>query len=161
MSTLVLMTTAQIISNKEINNQMARNNYIKQMISTYGETWIVALRPEDIQRSAKRIAKELVRGEYDFQEVGNYFLDTKFIDNLAIAFKNEYDTNLLYLNALTFYRQYNPAVHNVNMAINHCDALCKIYGLLTQKMNDIKYYGNIGVLADTSALLYGLRNHMI
>ena len=33
-------------------------NYISNMKSQYGENWIVALKPDDIQRNAKRIFKK-------------------------------------------------------------------------------------------------------
>ena len=139
---------------------MALNNYIKQNIATYGPDWIVCLRPEDIQRSAKRVAKELVKGDFNLQEEGNYFLNAKFLDNLIIAFKNELETNSLYLAALTFYRQYYPAASNIAGAINHVDILCRIYSVLLDRMNGVKYNGNIGPLVDVSALLYQHRNHL-
>ena len=140
---------------------MARNNYIKQNIATYGENWIVCLRPEDIQRSAKRVAKELVKGDFDLQEEGNYFLNPKFLDNLMIAFKNELETQSLYYSALTFFRQYYPATPNIAGSISHVEILCRIYNTLLQKLNSIKFNGNIGSLVDVSALLYQYRNHLV
>lgn len=139
---------------------MARNNYIKQNIATYGDGWIVCLRPEDIQRSAKRVAKELVKGDFDLQNEGKYFLDPKFLDNLIIAFKNELETQSLYLSALTFYRQYYPMANNIAGAINHVDILCRVYSALLNKLNAVKYNGNIGALVDISALLYQYRIHL-
>lgn len=139
---------------------MARNNYIKQNIATYGSDWIVCLRPEDIQRSAKRIAKELVKGDFDLQNEGNYFLNPKFLDNLIIAYKNELETQSLYLTALSFYRQYYPATNNISGAINHVDVLCRVYSTLLQKLNAVKYNGNIGPLVDISALLFQYRIHL-
>ena len=34
---------------------MARTNFIQNMMKQYGENWIVALKPDDIQRFGKRI----------------------------------------------------------------------------------------------------------
>ena len=47
-----------------------KNNYITGLMKSYGENWIVALRPEDIQRSGKRIVKEMVRGQFNYEDVG-------------------------------------------------------------------------------------------
>ena len=79
---------------------MANNfNYITQQISKNGTDWIAALRPEDIQRQAKRIVRDMVRGSIKYEEVGMYFLDMKFLENLIIGIKNELDINIMnYIN---------------------------------------------------------------
>ena len=74
-------------------------NYITQQISKNGTDWIAALRPEDIQRQAKRIVRDMVRGSIKYEEVGMYFLDMKFLENLIIGIKNELDINIMnYIN---------------------------------------------------------------
>ena len=79
---------------------MANNfNYITQQISKNGTDWIAALRPEDIQRQAKRIVRDMVRGSIKYEEVGMYFLDMKFLENLIIGIKNELDINIMNYNA--------------------------------------------------------------
>ena len=77
-----------------------KNNYITNMINKYGENWIVATNPEDIQKAGKRIVKEMAKGQFNYEEVGKYFLDGKFLDNIIIFTKNELDSNTLYLNGL-------------------------------------------------------------
>ena len=62
-----------------------KNNFFKQNISRLGETFISLLTPEQIQVQAKRIVKELVRGEIEFEKYGMYFLDLKFLDNLILG----------------------------------------------------------------------------
>ena len=42
-------------------------SYIQMMINNNGDDWIIALRPEDIQRSSKRIVKDMVRGIIDYE----------------------------------------------------------------------------------------------
>ena len=49
---------------------MARsnNNYIGTMVKQYGDQWIATQRTEDIQRSAKRIFRDMVKGNVDFKQ---------------------------------------------------------------------------------------------
>ena len=68
---------------------MARVNYIQNMKKQYGDNWINLLRPEDIQRSAKRVFKEMIRNQIDYEKDGNWFNEAKFLDNLIIAAQNE------------------------------------------------------------------------
>lgn len=136
------------------------NNYITNMIRQYGENWIVALKPDDIQRQAKRIFKEMIKGMIDYEKFGNYFLDAKFLDNLIIAASNELEINMLYLKAVAFYQQYYPMEPNITVHLTHLDSLCRIYNTIIGKLNAVKQTGNIGYLADMPALLYSYRNHL-
>lgn len=137
-----------------------KNNYITNMIKQFGENWIVALKPDDIQRSGKRIVKEMVKGQYDYETVGKYFLDGKFLDNLIISVKNELDSNILYFEAVTFYARYNPNIANIGAQISHLQALCHIYNMIYGRLSDVKQTGNIGYLHDISAFLYSYRLHL-
>ena len=137
-----------------------KNNYITNMIKQFGENWIVALKPEDIQRSGKRIFKEMVKGQYDYEQVGQYFLDGKFLDNLIIAASNELEINTLYFNAVSFYGQNYPQVPNIAVHQNHLNTLCYIYNMIYMRLNTVKETGNIGCLHDISAFLYSYRNHL-
>lgn len=137
------------------------NNYFTQMIARYGENFIVGLTPEQIQTAAKRIVKELVKADYDLESVGQYFLDLKFLDNLIISISNELDTNKLYFDAVSFYKMYYPDYPAIGIQQNHLGILCNIYNTILQKLQTVRSTGNIGWLADTSALLYNYRNHLI
>ena len=136
------------------------NNYFSDMIRRFGENWIVAVRPEDIQRSAKRIFKELVKGQINHETHGKYFLDQKFIDNLIIAARNELEINILYFNALNFYFSYFPAVPNLSQEVKHMQVLCDIYNVIYSKLGILKQTGNIGVLLEISTLCYSNRAHL-
>jgi len=138
---------------------MAKFNYFDQMVKQYGENWIVALKPEDIQRSAKRIVKDMVKG-IDYQVYGNYFLDGKFLDNLMIAVNNELEVNKLYLSAVTLFAQTYPYTPNIGTHLTHLKALYQIYGVIYSKLDYVKHTGSIGYLADISALLYNYKNHL-
>ena len=139
---------------------MARMNYIQNMEKQFGENWIASLRPEDIQRSGKRIFKEMVRGNIDYQQHGKYFLDSKFLDNLIISVRNELEVNTLLFNAVTFYKMYNMDAPNVSVQLTHLQSLCYIYNTILYRLTSVRNTGNIGWLADLSGLLYNHRNHL-
>ena len=137
-----------------------KNNFITNMIRQYGDNWIVAMNPENIQKSAKRIFKEMVRGQYDYEKLGEYFLDGKFLDNLIVAASNELEINTLYYNALSFYMQSFPQTPNISPAIVHVQKLAYIYNVILQALSTVKQTGNIGYLHNICALLYSYRAHL-
>lgn len=139
-----------------------RSNYFINMINQFKtDNWIVALKPEDIQRSGKRIFKEMVRGYIDYEKHGKYYLDPKFLDNLIIAATNELEINSLYYRAVSFYWQYYPQDPLVSSQIAHLEALCFIYSTILAKLQQVKVSMDIGYLADISVQLYSYRNHLI
>lgn len=140
---------------------MARNNsYIQMMVNQNGDEWILALRPEDIQRSTKRIVKDMVRGIVDYQEHGKFFLDPKFMENLIIGVSNELEINTLNYNACKFYYQYFPQTPNIQPHIYHLERTCYIYTIVLSRLNAVKMSGNVGYLTDISALLFNDRNNL-
>lgn len=140
---------------------MAKNNsYVQMMYNQNGEEWISALRPEDIQRSTKRIVKDMVRGSIDYQVFGKFFLDPKFLENLIIGVSNELEINTLNYNACKFYCGYYPQTPNILPHIYHLERSCYIYNTVLERLNLVKMYGNVGYLTDISALLYNDRNNL-
>lgn len=139
---------------------MSRKNYFEMNIEKYGENWIIALKPEQIQNSGKRIVTEMVNGQIDYQKYGLYFLDGKFLDNLIIKCNNELEINTLYYQSVLFYSQVFPNTPNIAIHVNHLQALCYIYNIILSKLKMVKDYQDIGYLADTSAILYNYRNHL-
>ena len=142
------------------NNNKPKSNYMDTMIAQYGENWIVSMTPEDIQRSARRLIKEMVRGYMDYEKYGKYFLDTKFLDNIIVAVNNEYELSSLHYNALCLYRNCYPNIPNLSIHVNHDYALMQIYGTVLQKLNMVKQDNNIGWLMDTAALLNQYKFHL-
>lgn len=139
---------------------MAKNNsYIGNMISQYGDDWIVALSPDNIQRSTKRIVKDMIRG-INYETYGKYFLDSKFLENLIIGVSNELETNTLNYNACKFYFQYYPMIPNIQPHIYHLERVCFIYSTILVRLQQVKLTGNVGYLTDISALLYNDRNNL-
>ena len=137
-----------------------KNNYFKQNISRVGETFISLVTPDQIQAQAKRICRELVRGEIELEKYGMYFLDLKFLDNLIIGIKNELDDYSLYYSAVNFYRMYYPDTPNITIKENHLYCLCYIYSVILSRLEAVKSNQNIGCLSDISALLYNYRIHL-
>lgn len=136
------------------------NNYILNMINQRGEDWILTLKPEEIQYSAKRIVRDMVKGTINYQELGNYFLDLKFLENLIIGIQNELQNNTLHLDACNFFYMYQPNYPNLGTEIIHLQVLNRIYSVVLDKLNSIKFNRNIGVLADISGMLFSERNHL-
>jgi len=137
-----------------------KNNFFKQNISRLGETFISLLTPEQIQVQAKRIVKELVRGEIEFEKYGMYFLDLKFLDNLIIGINTELEDYSLYLASVSFYKTYYPNTPNITIKENHLQCLCYIYNVILSRLYAVKNTQNIGHLSDISALLYNYKNHL-
>ena len=141
---------------------MKRKNYLTNMVSQYGDNWIVNLSPDDIQRASKRIFREMTRGMIDYEEVGKYFQDAKFLDNLIVSANNELEVNTLLHQSLCLFKNCNPNLNSplLNAQINHRYALCVIYSTIIEKLNQVKYNNNIGYLVDITGLLYNYKNHI-
>lgn len=135
-------------------------NYITQMISQYGETWVSLVKPEDIQKSAKRIAKEMVLAKIDYEKYGEYFLDAKFIDNLIIALQRERDANWLYADSIAMYKIYFPNRPNIDNFYKEACALTYVYNMILYKLDCVKGTGNIAFLVDTHAYLFNYKNYL-
>ena len=138
----------------------AKNCYFKQQIDKFGETFVSLITPDQIQGQAKRVVKELVKGEIEFEKYGQYFLDLKLLDNLIIGISNELDDYSLYSAAVSFYKQYYPMTPNITVRENHLQTLCYIYNIILTKLQYVRNTHDIGYLSDISALLYNYRNHL-
>lgn len=140
---------------------MAKYNcYISNMMSQYGEDWTARITPDAIQRSTKRIVKEIAKGSIDWEEYGQQFLDPKFIENLIIGITNELEINTLNLNACQFHYQYFPYIPNMSNHINHLARVNYIYSVILERLNYVKVSENIGYMVDIPGLLYADRRHL-
>ena len=135
-------------------------NYISQMISQFGETWVSLVKPEDIQKSARRIAKEMVLAKIDYEKYGEYFLDAKFIDNLIIALQRERDANSLYADAIGVCINYWSNRPNIFNFYKEAAALAYVYDMILYKLSCVKSTGNIAFLVDISAYLFNYKNYL-
>lgn len=134
--------------------------YMEMMKKQRGEDWIFTLRPEDIQNSTKRIVRDIAKGSINYEEFGNAFLDSKFIENLIIGITNELEINTLNYNACTFYYYYYPNTANIGVHIKHLERVIYIYNIILSKLNYVKIYQDIGCMADTAGLLFSDRAHL-
>ena len=128
-----------------------QNNYFTNMISRFNgnENFIIALKPEQIQRSAKeRIFREMIKGQIDYTQFGNYFLDSKFLENLIIAAYNELTNNSVISTALQFYDMNFPGDVNIRYNTLKYQNLVIIYQNLLYRLQMVKESGNIGYLTD-------------
>ena len=140
---------------------MAKNGYIDSMVKQYGEDWIVSMKPEDIQRSTRRLVKDMVKGNVDYEKHGKYFYDPKFLENVLIAVTNELEISSLHYNALVFYKSYYPQIPQINLYINNDYAVMTVYNTIYTKLNWFRQKGDLGSFAEISPLLYQYRNNII
>lgn len=134
-------------------------NYISNMIQQRGENWVSTVRPEDIQNSGKRIIKEMVKGSYDYQDLGIYFLDTKFLSNLMIFVDNELQYNTYLYSAVGFYSQYYSDP-NSGFYISKISAIHYIYSVIQERLKTLQATENISCLLDICPMLYNYRNYL-
>jgi len=138
---------------------MAINNYFTSMISKYNgnQDFITYQKPEQIQQSAKtRIFREIVKGQIDFAQYGQYFLNPKFMENVIIAANDclvEYST--IY-QALEFYDYNMPGSMDVLRLKTKYGFLIQIFQVLLNKFGEVKITSNIGILTD---IKYILKDH--
>ena len=141
---------------------MSKNNrsYIDNMVKQFGDDWLVTVNPDNIQRSAKRIVRDMVKNSIDYEVHGKYFLDSKFMENLIIACTNELQEASLHYNALVFYQQYYPQIPTIGNLISHDYCLISIYSTVLNKLNLVRMTDNVGELYDLGATLFQYRNHL-
>lgn len=135
-------------------------SYITQMEDKYGEYWVSNVKPEDIQKQTKRIVRDIVYGNIMYDEVGKYFLDYKFLENLIIGIRNELEINTLNYNACCFQFQYFNDIPNMGNHITRLSKVIFIYSTILERLEYVKSTGNIGFMVDLSATLYVHRNNL-
>lgn len=140
---------------------MAKNCYIQMMANQRGEDWLIYIRPEEIQNSTKRIIKDMVRGNIEYEKYGAVFLDPKFMENLLIGVSNELESNAFNYNGCQILYSMYPSTPNLPQHVNHLARLVFIYTTIKSKLETVKLSGNVGFLTDIPGLLYADRNHLI
>ena len=140
---------------------MAKYNcYIGNMVAQFGEDWAARVTPDAIQRSTKRIVKEIAKGSIDYEQYGQQFMEPKFIENLIIGITNELEINTMDLAACQFYYAHFPSTPNMGNHIQHLSRVNYAYHVILERINYVKYSGNIGFMVDVPGLLYTDRKHI-
>jgi hypothetical protein len=142
---------------------MAKINYFQDMEQRYqsngNESWLNLIKPADIQKSAvKRIFREMINGEYDYEKFGKYFLDYRFLENLIIAANNKVEYYTLLNNAISVYRVNYPTHPNIGFYSSHLQNLFYIYYTIYNKLVEVKGSSNISPLIEIAPILYPYRN---
>ena len=142
---------------------MAKNNnnyFTSQANKFQTEEFVNLMAPEEIQRDAKRICRELIKGKIDIGKYGKYFQDAKFVDNILIGTQYEYNFNSTNLQALKFYDSQYPGFQQIIYNIYVSNILSYCYGLIMERLQYLKssMYENIGVLTDIPIILREYRN---
>jgi hypothetical protein len=140
---------------------MGKNSYIQVMNNSRGSDWILSVRPEDIQHSTKRIVKDMVKGNIEYEKYGMVFLDAKFLENLLIGVSNELESNTFnYQGCMMLYQAY-PGTPNLAQHVNHLGCLVHIYTVIKDRLEHVKFTGDIGCLTNIPGLLYNERFHLV
>lgn len=144
------------------NKSKPKQNYIDQCLRQNGEDFIMYLKPDVIQRSAKqRIFREMVQGLYDYSVYGKYFTEPKFFENLLIAAADELQSNIVIRDALTLYDLQYPGNNLTVILKGKYISLVYVYQVLYDRLTAMKMSGyNVGYLADISGVLYQYKNQM-
>ncbi len=152
----------QQIQQQHVN--MPNNNdkcWFANMIRRYPDmpNFVKLLKPEMIQRSAKeRIFREMIRGQINYSEYGQYFLDNKFLENAIIAAQDELNYNITLRDALVFYDFNCPGQQNVINARAKHENLVYVFNVILNKLMEVKYTDNIGAITDIQYVLGSYRN---
>ncbi len=139
---------------------MAKVNCIRRKVQEKGDSWIVSETPESIQRMVRNVAKDMIYGNFNYEQDSKYILDPKVIDNLIIASENERDDNCLYYYAITNYMQQYPTVPNIAGHQTKFNVLWYIYGTISDKLKAVKATGNIAWLSDIPTILGSYKNYL-
>ena len=132
------------------------NNYFTFNVQKFGDNFIAQRSAQDIQKDAKRkLFKDMVFGNIDYDVYGKYFTDANFLDNLITVAMNERDVHMVTSEALRQYDFNNPGNSIVSQkAIQHLNtaqALNTIYNcLINIKSNNM----NIMFLTGIATAVY-------
>ena len=137
-----------------------RKCYIESMIAKNGENWVALVPPDSIQKSTKRIVKELAKGMISFDQYGKYFLDNKFMENLLIGIHYELEINTLNYSGCYYYYQAFPQIPNMGSHILHLERVIYIYNVILDRLQLVKSTGNVGYMVDINGLLFNDRKHV-
>lgn len=149
--------------NIDPNKAKPDNSYFASMKKKFPDApnFVVYLKPDQIQRSAReRIFREMVKGQIDYTEYGQYFLDSKFLENLIIAAEFELNNNSIDRVALAYYDLNYFGYNKLNVISRRAqkDSLCYVYSYILSCLYNIKATGNIGAIANLQYELSTYRN---
>ena len=149
---------AQATSNTKSKQDMSYFGAMKRKFQDV-PNFIWYLKPEQIQKSAKeRIFREMVRGSIDYSENGQYYQDTKFLENLIIAAQDELINNTIIRDSLRYYSYSFPGQTEVSKLLARYENLVYIMSILLNKLNETKFTGDIGPLTQIQYILASYRN---
>ena len=139
---------------------MAKVNCIRRKVQEKGDTWVVSETPESIQRMIRNVTKDMIYGNFNYEQDSKYILDPKVLDNLIISAENERDDNCLYYYAITNYMQAFPTIPNIAAHQTKFNVLWYIYGTISDKLKAVKATGNIAWLSDIPTILGNYKNYL-
>ena len=153
----------QINRGKQKRQQNFFEQNIEQSLRQNGDdNFILRMDPGQIQKFAKkRIFREMVYNQIDYEACSKYFLDPKFFENLLQAAYDELNNNIILARALTEYDLNHPGNNLIGILRAKYINLEFIYSILYDRLLCVKQSGfNLGYLSDISAVLLPYRNQI-
>lgn len=149
--------------NIDPNKVKPDNSYFTSMKKKFPDApnFVVYLKPDQIQRSAReRIFREMVKGQIDYSEYGQYFMDQKFLDNLIIAAEFELNNNSIDRVALEYYDLNCFGCNKIDVKSRRArkESLCFVYSIILNRLYTVKMTSNIGPLTNIQYELSAYRN---
>ena len=97
------------MANVTTSNTQKSNNYFSINAQKFGDNFVAQKSAQDIQRDAKKkLFKDMVFGNIDYDVYGQYFTDATFLDNLITVAMNERDIHFIEAEALNQYDLTHP-----------------------------------------------------
>ena len=133
-----------------------RENYFEMNLKDHDENFINNKSVQDIQRDAKkRIFKDMIYGNIDYEVFGNYFRIPNFLDALINVAKVECDKHNITAAALQKFHMDTANAPAYNLYIQHANCAyvlnCILFDLEKVKMNnyDIKFLLDLQIQIST------------
>lgn len=144
----------------ESNNNNFRDNYFSINVSKYGNNFIKTKPAKDIQRDAKKkIFKDMVYGNINYDEYGSYFQDANFLDNLIAQANTLYIENMMVAQALYEYTMNHSGDANIErLRIRYFNASA-VFSIIRDQLSNIKANNmDIQFLVNIAPMVYNLKN---
>jgi hypothetical protein len=132
------------------NQQKVRENYFSINIARFGDNFVAQRSAQDIQKDAKRrIFKDMVYGNIDYDLYGKYFTDINFIENLITVATIESEKHTVEYQALYMFDMSYPGNSIVNLLTRQHANVAFVLGQILQVLQMVKYDNmNIRYLTD-------------
>lgn len=132
-----------------------RDNYFSMNIQKFGDNFMTSKTPMDIQKDAKkRIFKDIVFGNIDYNKFGQYFTNPQFVEQLIITARNEEFNHRVIADALSMYMQNNNADDRTRAVWNREKNIAYVLFYLRTTLEQMKASNyDVGILVPLAQII--------